>query len=356
MTAVVATVFSIIAASWDVLLESAPWMLLGFFAAGLFRAFLPADFIAKHLGGNGLSGVVKASAFGVPVPLCSCGVLPAAAGLKERGAGKGPVASFLVSTPETGVDSIAVTYALLDPLMTVVRPVVSFVTAIAAGMAVSFSEQFGKRESPRASGADEAEACNGGSCSCGGKKTPSKESAGVKFRSGMAFAFGELLGDIGKWFLFGVLLAGCITVLVPPDLMAGLAGSEYLSMAAMLAVAIPLYVCATASTPIAAALALKGISPGAALVFLLAGPATNIASLTVVSRLLGKRAAGVYLLVIIVMSFAAGMLVNHLYGYLGLDITGWAQSGMHEENGVVEIFSALLLLALTFRAVFRAKD
>lgn len=354
MNAVFATVVSIFAASWNVLLESAPWMLFGFFVAGLFRAFLPADFIAKHLGGNGLSGILKASAFGVPVPLCSCGVLPAAAGLKERGAGKGPVASFLVSTPETGVDSMAVTYALLDPLMTAVRPVVSFFTAIAAGVAVSFSERFGKQGPARESGVA-TRACSGSSCGCGGGKTPSRENAVVKFRGGMAFAFGELLGDIGRWFLFGVLLAGCIAVLVPPDMMAGLAGNEYLSMIAMLAVAVPLYVCATASTPIAAALALKGISPGAALVFLLAGPATNIASLTVVSRLLGKRATGVYLLVIIVMSLAAGVLVNHLYGYLGLDITGWVRSGMHQENGIVPVVSALLLLALTTRAVFQGK-
>ncbi len=345
MNDMVTIVFDVLEASWDVLLESAFWVLLGFFVAGLFRAFLPGDFIAKHMGGKGVGGIVKASAFGVPVPLCSCGVLPAAAGLREQGAGKGPVTSFLISTPETGVDSIAVTYALLDPLMTVIRPVVSFFTAVAAGVSVSFTERFEKRAPAENPTAPKTAACQEGSCCCEHAE-PARITVLMKLRDGMRFAFGDLLADIGKWFVFGVLLAGCISVFVSPDLLGGFAGSEYLSMLLMLAIAIPLYVCATASTPIAAALALKGISPGAVLVFLLAGPATNVASLTVVSRIIGKKAAVVYLLVIIVMSFVAGIVVNYLYGMLGLDITGWVQSGAHEEHGTLAVLSAIVLLAL----------
>jgi len=318
-------------------------VLLGFFVAGLLRAFLPEDFVAKHLGGRGVKSILKASAFGIPIPLCSCGVVPAAAGLKEQGAGKGAVASFLVSTPETGVDSIAVSYALLDPLMTVIRPVVSFFTAIAAGIAVSFTE--GKQEEREIQGVSSSDS---GSCCCG-NNTQEKKTLAAKLKGGMAFVFTDLLNDIGKWFLFGVLLAGVISVFISPELLMKFAGNEYLSMIVMLAIAVPLYVCATASTPIAAALALKGISPGAALVFLLAGPATNVASLTVVSGILGKKATVVYLGVIIVLSFVAGVLVNHLYRYLGLDISDWIYQGGGSEGGLLAVSSAILLLVLIGR-------
>ena len=346
--------YELLEASWGVLLESAPYVLLGFFVAGLLRAFLPEDFVAKHLGGRGVKSILKASAFGIPIPLCSCGVVPAAAGLKEQGAGKGAVASFLVSTPETGVDSIAVTYALLDPLMTVIRPVVSFFTAIAAGIAVSFTEgNPEERERHGVSSPDSGSSCSS-SCCCG-KNTQEKKTFVAKLKGGMAFAFNDLLNDIGKWFLLGVLLAGVISVFISPELLMKFVGNEYLSMIVMLAIAVPLYVCATASTPIAAALALKGISPGAALVFLLAGPATNVASLTVVSGILGKKATVVYLGVIIVLSFVSGVLVNHLYSYLGLDIFDWIHRGSGSEGGFLPVIFAILLLVLIGRTFLVSK-
>ena len=346
-------VYEVLSASWEVLLESSPYVLLGFFVAGLFKAFLPRDFITKHLGGNGIPGIFKASALGVPVPLCSCGVLPAAAGLKEQGAGKGAVTSFLISTPETGVDSIAVTYALLDPLMTVIRPVVSFFTAVAAGISVSYTEK--KEGDPKPVDLPLASDSSCSSSCCCDSAAVKKQSAKDKLKEGMGFAFNELLQDIGKWFLVGILLAGIISVFISPEIIGRYFGDEYLSMVLMLAIAVPLYVCATASTPIAAALALKGISPGAALVFLLAGPATNVASLTVVSRILGKRAVVVYLVVIIVMSFAAGMLVNYLYGFFGFDITNWIQKGTHEDGGFVAVGSSIMLLVLIMRTFLPVK-
>ena len=353
MNAAIDVIYEVVLASWGVLLESAPYILLGFFVAGLFKAFLPGDLITKHLGGSGLPSIVKASALGVPIPLCSCGVLPAAAGLKEQGAGKGAVTSFLVSTPETGVDSIAVTYALLDPLMTVIRPVVSFFTAIAAGISVSFTEKEEKNTGPVVARQSPEPSCSS-SCCCE-HKTGKKEPVVDKLKGGMTFAFGDLLQDIGKWFLVGILLAGIISVFISPETVSRYFGNEYLSMILMLAIAIPLYVCATASTPIAAALALKGISPGAALVFLLAGPATNVASLTVVSRIIGKKAVVVYLAVIIVMSFAAGMLVNYLYGFFGFDITNWIQKDAHEEHGIVAVGSSVILLVLIARTFLTTK-
>lgn len=352
MNTVLNIIYGVMLASWGVLLESAPFVLLGFVVAGLFKALLPPDFITRHLGGDGMSSIVKASALGVPVPLCSCGVLPAAAGLKQQGAGKGAVTSFLISTPETGVDSIAVTYALLDPLMTLIRPIVSFFTAVAAGISVSFTEE--KKEKKARRKVQSPEPSCSDSCCCE-HDVREKESFTDKLKGGMGFAFNDLLHDIGKWFLLGIFLAGVISVFISPETINSYFGNEYLSMVLMLAIAIPLYVCATASTPIAAALALKGISPGAALVFLLAGPATNVASLTVVSKILGKKAAVVYLTVIIVMSFVAGMLVNYLYAFLGFDITDWIQQAPGDEGGIIAMGSAVILLVLIIRTFLPVK-
>ncbi|NTW53024.1 MAG: SO_0444 family Cu/Zn efflux transporter [Chlorobiaceae bacterium] len=348
-----AVLYSIIKASWSVLLDAAPFVLIGFFVAGLVKAFVPENFVATHLGG-GIGSIFKASAIGIPIPLCSCGVVPAAAGLKKQGAGKGAVASFLVSTPETGVDSIAVTYALLDPVITVFRPIAAIVTAIAVGISVSFAEKFGGHEAPAEPEAPKATS----SCSCGcshSAKPKPKPGVADKFREGMSFAFGDLLGDVGAWLFVGVLLAGIISVFVSPQLIEKYLSNEFLSMAMMLAISVPLYVCATSSTPIVAALALKGISPGAALVFLIAGPATNAASLPVISKLLGKRATLVYLAVIVVMSFFAGILINKLYAYLGLDIRNWVRTGTHEEGGIIAIASAIVLTGLVLKSYLGAR-
>ncbi|MCP4354483.1 MAG: SO_0444 family Cu/Zn efflux transporter [Proteobacteria bacterium] len=349
-------VYKVVLAVWGILLESSPYVLLGFFVAGLLKAFLPKDFISTHLGGNGIKSIVKASAMGVPIPLCSCGVIPAAAGLKEQGAGKGAVTSFLISTPETGVDSIAVTYALLDPVMTIIRPVSAFITAIAAGISVSFSSKFEDDEQKPLSPLPMAQDTGGctDSC-CGGHTQADDNSFKGKFKSGMSFAFGDLLNDIGKWFIIGIILAGLISVFLSPEIVSKYFGNEYLSMIIMLAIAIPLYVCATASTPIAAALALKGISPGAALVFLMAGPATNIASLTVVSKIIGKKATAIYLFVIIAISFVLGIAVNYLYGYLGISISSWVQGIHHEEFSIIAIGSSVILLLLIGRTFLPSK-
>jgi len=356
MIIIIDAFMAVILASWNVLLESAPFVLLGFFVAGLLKAFLPDDFVARHLGGGSTASIFKAAAMGVPIPLCSCGVLPAAAGLKKQGAGKGAVTSFLISTPETGVDSVAVSWALLDPLMTVIRPVVAFFTAVAAGIAVSFTDRHFRDERPETAMAPAAEpqdACTSGCC-CSHKE-PDPEGLAPKFMNGMRFAFGDLLKDIGGWLFFGVLLAGVISVFLSPEIVSRYLSNEYLSMLLMLAISVPLYVCATASTPIAAALALKGISPGAALVFLLAGPATNAAAITVIAKLIGRRATVVYVAVIVAMSFLAGIAVNALYGALGIDITGWLAASAHEEGGLVAMLSAVALILLVVRAMLPAK-
>ncbi len=341
---------SILEESWTMLLEASPFMLLGLVAAGLLKALVPDDFVSRHFGGHGPKSVVKASLFGLPLPLCSCGVLPAAAGLRKQGAGKGATAAFMISTPETGVDSVAVTYALLDPVMTVARPLAAFVTAIAAGLAINGTEKSETVSTTATTATTEEEtvkslvapSCSKGCCNGAEARPP----VGQRVWSGLKYAFGDLLGDIGLWFLGGVIVAGLIAALVPDGFLEQHLGSGVLPMLIMLVAGVPLYVCATASTPVAAALALKGLSPGAALVFLLAGPATNVATLTVASRILGKRAVAVYLAAIVVCSLGFGLAVDALYIRLGLSVAAWAGGGDGIAASVVAAPAAILLLAL----------
>lgn len=340
-----AILIDILLASWEVFLESAPYMLFGFLAAGMLKTFLPADLVARHLGGSRLSGVFKASLLGAPIPLCSCGVAPAAAGLRRQGASKGSTAAFLISTPETGVDSLAVTWALLDPVMTILRPLAALITATVAGIGVNALD----RNEPEKQIPQQDPPCTGGCCN--GSCTAKRPSLIKKLRNGLTFAFTDLMPDIGGWFVLGVLLAGVLTALLPAGIIEHYLGDGLLPLLAALVVAAPLYVCATSSTPIVAALALKGLSPGAALVFLLAGPATNIASFTMVSRIIGKRAAMVYLAAILVCSLLLGMATNELYAALGLSVTSWARPLAAESQGLVHWFSALLLAALLIAPV-----
>jgi hypothetical protein len=334
------------AACWAVLAEAAPWVLLGFAAAGAIHAWVPAESLARHLGGRGPGSVLKAALVGIPLPLCSCGVLPVAASLRKGGAGRGATAAFLVATPETGVDSIAVTWALMDPLMTLLRPVAALATALVAGLAANLLPEPPAEPAPLAT-----PSCNGGCCSgsCAATAPPSRLGAGL------AFLRDELLPDIGKWLLLGVLLAGLITTLVPESSLADLPGGEWGSLLAMLAVAVPLYICATSSTPVAAALVLKGLSPGAALVLLLAGPATNAATIAVVGRILGKAAVPIYVGAIVGCSLALGWAANRLYGLLGLDPAASIRTAAAGLPPALEYASAAALVGLVAWSLFRKR-
>ena len=346
-------IINIVKESWQVLNESAGYCLFGIFMAGLLRAFMADDFVAKHLGKNNISSVIKASLIGVPLPLCSCGVMPVAIGLRKQGAGKGPTTAFLISTPESGVDSIAVTWALLDPIMTVARPLAAFITATVAGIIVNFVPEHMQ------SGAEPLPSC-GCACSCGPGNPEGASGCTQKppllkrLRAGLGFAFGDLLGDIGPSLMLGIVVAGAITAVVPDGFIERNLGGGIRPMLVMLVVGIPLYVCATASTPIVAALAMKGLSPGAALVFLLAGPATNAATIMVVAKILGKRIAAVYVTVIAVVSLLLGIAVNGLYSFASVSITGWISAGHHEGGGFFAAVFSAILLALVCRTKLRA--
>jgi uncharacterized membrane protein YraQ (UPF0718 family) len=343
--------YQILAASWHVFLESAVYMLFGFFFAGLLYVFVKPETISRYLGKGKVRSVFLSALAGIPIPLCSCGVVPAAAGLKRQGASNGATLSFLISTPESGIDSIPITYALMDPVITLVRPVAALITAIVAGITENFFNN--SNDIPDSAPPD---ACSVDGCGCKKPVTdetgPAGTSLSARILSGLKYAFVDLLGDIGKWFLIGVFLAGLITYFVPDNLFESYLSNNFLAMLVMLVIGMPMYVCATSSTPIAAALVLKGLNPGAALVFLLAGPATNIASLTMVSGLLGRKSLFIYLGSIAVCSLVLGFLTDMLY--YGIGITAKASAGQFSEifPYSIELTGAIVLLALLLFAFY----
>ena len=255
----------------------APYLLLGFLLAGVIHAYVPRRLYARYLSQPDFRSVALAALFGVPLPLCSCGVIPTAMSLRREGASKGAVTSFLIATPQTGVDSIVATYSVLGLPFAVIRPVVALVTALAGGWTVN---RLTRSETDGILPAAE-----------GGEVRRS----GSRFVEALRYGFVDMIQDIGRWLVLGLLVAGLITILVPDNFFASFADKPLLKMAVVLLFSSPMYLCATGSIPIAAALMLKGLSPGAALVLLMAGPATNTASILVIGKVLGRRTLAAYL-------------------------------------------------------------
>lgn len=303
---------NILYATWEILLDASIFVVLGFLFAALIRAFISSKTIAKHMGGNNIRSVLYSALFGVPLPLCSCGVIPTAIALRKQGASKASTLSFLITTPESSIDSIVITYALIDPIMTIFRPIAAFVTGVIAGAAEII---FGEKSEGKITETDNCIHCHDHN------HDRHTHTISEKIKSGLRFAFVELLTDISRWFLIGMLLAGIITYLIPPTFIQNYLGEGLSSILIMLIVGLPLYVCATASTPIAAALLLKGMSPGAALAFLLAGPATNAASFFVIVKTLGFRTSIIYLLSLTICTVLLALALNEIYSLFNIDIT-----------------------------------
>ena len=344
--------YEILLASWDLLQQASLYILFGLLVGGLLKVFLSPAYVANHLGTGRFSSVFKAALLGIPIPLCSCGVLPAAASLKKQGANNGATTAFLISTPESGVDSISITWALLDPIMTVARPISAFISAFAAGIAENLfnpPENVNRVKPDLSCPIDNC--CDGVDCPPGEHKR--HHSLLEKIRVGIKYGATDLWADLAGWFFVGILLAGLITVLVPDDMISKYLGGGLSSMLFMLAFGIPLYICATASTPIAAAFIMKGVSPGTALVFLLVGPATNVTSLSVLIGLLGKRATALYLVSIAVVSVLCGLTVDAVY--LSLGISAGAVVGQAAEilPHRLMLAATLLLLVLSIQPLYR---
>ena len=316
---------NIIEATVELWTSMAPYLLLGMFIAGILHVFIGSDVISKHLGKDNLGTIIKASLFGVPLPICSCGVIPVAAGLKRDGASKSATLSFLVSTPTTGADSILASYSLLGPLFAIFRPLAAFISGITIGV-LNFvfnrepaEKVFEKHHHVK-------------------KELPLKNKVIEVFRYG----FAELAEDIGKWLVIGVLIGGILTVAIPQELVEKFLPFTWMHFIIMLVIALPLYVCATGSIPIAAAILQMGFSPGAALVFLIAGPATNAVTLSFVHSKLGKRAFYLYLISIIGISILAGIVFNAVFAMLGGEVSIISPHGEHV-NHTLRIVSGLLL-------------
>ncbi|BAM05254.1 SO_0444 family Cu/Zn efflux transporter [Phycisphaera mikurensis] len=344
-----------------VVLEAAPWLLLGLAVSGLIKVYLPAGLLQRWLGGGGVGPVFTAAVIGTPLPLCSCSVVPAALTLRRGGAGKGATVSFLVSTPENGADSIALSWALLGPFMTVARPVAAVSSAVLAGLLAGATDQ---REGPPlpAPAAAAAAAASGSSppasaaASCcasgGGVAAEPAAPARPKPLEALRYAADELFGDIALWLTLGILLAALVQTLVPPGTIAGWGGGLPAMLGVML-LGVPMYLCATASTPVAAALLLAGVSPGTALVFLLAGPATNLGTIGIVRQELGGRACAAYLAGACGGALACGLLADALVSAWSIPVAAQAAAGHDMLPLWLSAGSAIVLGALLLRWALR---
>ncbi|KPM83765.1 SO_0444 family Cu/Zn efflux transporter [Pseudoalteromonas lipolytica] len=392
---------------WHLFLLSAPWLMLGLFIAGLLNVYLPANFLNRHLGKEGLWTTVKAAFIGAPMPLCSCGVIPAAIGLRRAGASKSATTAFLVSTPETGVDSVSVSYVLLGPFMAIIRPIAAVFSAIVAGVLVGKDSELQQvqstesdKESTKADSccsskqpkpvtttsccSKEAPAKPAQSCcsskesqpiqeqqqscstekaapiqkSCCSSEQPTKavESRFSKLKRAVSFSCNKLLEDTMIWLMIGLFFAALVQTYVPESFLSQW-GNGILAMLVVILISIPMYICATASTPIAAGLLLSGVSPGAVLVFMLAGPATNIATLGVVGKELGKRAVFAYLIGVIGTALAFGFLTDYLvaqYGFVVAPMMGEEHEVLpHWLSLAAGIVLAILILRLLLKMVLK---
>ena len=283
---------------FDLINGMAPYLLLGFFLAGVMHAFVPQTLYRRYLGGHSFRTVLNAALLGIPLPLCSCGVIPTAMSLRKEGASKGATVSFLISTPQTGVDSIIATYSLMGLPFALIRPLVALVTSLLGGCLVN---KLDDKESP--------EVQQGASSVA---EDVAQKSFVQRMKSAFRYAFVEMMQDIGRWLLLGLVVAGLITVFVPDSFFALFADKPLLSMLLVLAFAVPMYLCATGSIPIAVTLILKGLSPGTALVLLMAGPAVNVASMLVISKVMGKKTLALYLLSIVSGAIFFGLGIDYL--------------------------------------------
>lgn len=321
--------------------EMSPYLLLGFLLAGLMHSFIPGWYYTKFLAKKSFRSVINAALFGIPLPLCSCGVIPTAMSLRKEGASKGAVASFLIATPQTGVDSIIATFSLMGLPFAIVRPIAALLTAVFGGAMVNTTDDC--KEKPVTSD----------------KHNDHKHEGFIdKLREALEYAYIEMMEDIGKWLVIGLVIAGLITVFVPAEMFAIFNGNTLASMLLVLCIALPMYLCATGSIPIAVALMMKGLTPGAALVLLMAGPACNFASMLVIRKVLGVRTLITYLASIIVGSIAFGYLIDYLQfnGIVNfLEHLTYQQACCAEGDGWFEWACTILMILMLVNAIVLPK-
>lgn len=353
----------------EVSMEAAPWLLFGLLAAGLVKVWIPESFMKRVLGGKGAWPVVKGAFIGAPLPLCSCGVLPAAIGLRRSGASDGATLSFLVATPETGVDSIGVSYVLLGPFMTVVRVVAAVASAIITGMLAVLVLGRQQVSTSAENDAVVSSCCSSGGCSnepvvevetsccsksdsCSASVSKSDTNFWSRNLSGLKYALSDIWDDITYWLLFGIAMAAVLATFFPGQALAEW-GSGLSTMILMLLVGIPMYICATASTPLAAGLLIAGISPGTVLVLLLAGPATNMATIAILFKEMGRLVVVVYLIGISLSSIGFGLLTDYVVAANGIDINAQIEGATEVVPEWIAIVSIVVLIAAAIKPLRR---
>ncbi len=360
--------------------ESAPWLLLGFLISGLIKFALPTNFLPKHLGGKNATSVVKGALIGAPLPLCSCSVIPVALGVRRSGASKAATTSFLIASPETGVDSIAVTYALLGSFMAIIRPIAAVTTAIMTGLAVMFvekkeSEEITEQHNHEHSHNHSKQCCDHkkekpkitkiSCCSSEHSEQPKKSCCSSEHQSQESitfpkkvyrwfqFSFIDLVNDTAMWLLIGLIISAVIMTFIPASFLETWGSSSY-AYVIMALMGVPMYICATSSTPLAVGLLFAGVSPGAILVFLLAGPATNVATLAIVKQELGKKILAIYLSCLVLISFIFGWITDYLADFFHI---GLREQVINEHTMAMNPFSVIcgltLLLLMAYVLYFR---
>lgn len=330
----------LIYASWSVLGQMSPYLLLGFLLSGILSVFISPRWVEKHLGSTRLGSIIKASLLGVPLPLCSCGVIPVSASLRKSGASKGATTAFLISTPQTGVDSILATYGLLGPFFAIFRPVIALLTGVIGGFIVSLIDP-----------EDPAKATVTINAKDSSQPVLSWQE---KLVAALKYGFVTLPGEISKPLIVGLLIAAVISTFVGGDFVSQYIGNYYVTMLLMLAIGIPIYVCSTSSIPLALGFMHMGVSPGAAFVFLISGPATNAAAISVVWKILGRKSAIVYLATVLFGSLAGGLAFDFLHTSFAMpEII--ANHACHVQLSTVEVVSALIMLVVLAFSYYKAK-
>ena len=324
---------------WVLCLEMAPYLLLGMLVSGLISIFIDSSFIFKHIGQKNAGSVLKSTLFGIPLPLCSCGVIPVAATLRESGASKGATVSFLVSTPQTGVDSIFLTYGMLGPMFALFRPLAALASGFFSGIVIN---NFDHDMHHHLSESDNA--------------PRTKESFDKRIISGVKYGFLTLPADIVIPLTQGLVVAAAIAILIPPQFIAEhFSSSNLIQYTMMLAVSLPIYVCATASIPIAVVLMAKGITPGAAFIFLMAGPATNASSIAVIKNILGKRTLYHYLVLIAFTAISFGYILDNFLTITLPDMSSHTHHHVMDDYGSI-ILSVIFLVILVNAYFYRSKS
>ncbi|MFK7758881.1 MAG: SO_0444 family Cu/Zn efflux transporter [Phycisphaerales bacterium] len=383
---------------WMILTESSVWLIAGFLFAGIVHVLVPREWMLKHLGGKGIAPILKASLLGIPLPLCSCSVIPVAAGLRSQGASKGASAAFAISTPQTGEESIPITWALFGPVFAFARPVVAVVTALIAGFLIDLTEATSRGSQnendpdPGAIGLTITNTSDAGAavesvtkavtkaetscCSttsaptpaptpesapesaCCSTQQPSTTKRGLigNIKESIRYGFAVMLVDLVVWLTIGLLMAALIGAAVPQGWIEQNVGQGLVPMLLMLVVGIPLYICATSSTPFAFGLVAAGLSPGAALVLLLSGPATNVATMSWMLKDLGTKALLIYLAVIATVALSAGLLFDAFFQTL---ITLADTSSAHDHGamgiGYKDVFAVLFVMLTAWALGIKAR-